>query len=155
NAARCLEVQVRELRTHGVLVVRDFVDPGRGEVLLDLPAQDGESGDDPRTCSTAALFERFAREFRSLHPQPGLAFARVEPDPRPGWRTYRVEHKHAAEFVLRKDYRADWEAEAKEEYTYFTQDDFEALFARLGMRILASTPLRTPWIVRNRFVGKF
>jgi hypothetical protein len=155
NAACCLEVQVPELKTHGVLVVRDFVDPGQGEVLLDLPADDGEQGSDPRTCSTAALFERFANEFRSLYPQPGFAYGRVEPDPRPGWRTYRVAHKHAAEFVLRKDYRVDWEAEAKEEYTYFTQAQFEALFARLGLRILASTPLRSPWIVRNRFVGKF
>jgi hypothetical protein len=155
NAARCLEVQVPELKTHGVLVVRDFVDPGHGEVLLDLPADDGEQGDDPRTCSTAALFERFAREFRSLHPHPGFAFSRVDPGARPGWRTYRTGHKHAVEFVLRKDYRTDWEAEAREEYTYFTQDQFEALFARLGLRILASAPLRTPWIVRNRFLGKF
>ncbi len=154
-AARCLEVQARELAPHGVLVVRDFVDPGPGEVLLDLPADDGEASDDPRRCSTAHLFERFARELRSLHARPGFDYARVDPDPRPGWRRYRLARTHAVEFVLRKDYRADWEAEAKEEYTYMTQEEFEACFARLGLRVLASTPLRTPWIVRNRFAGKF
>src|SRR4029077_9060953 len=60
----------------------------------------------------------------------------------------------AVEIALRKDYRADWEAEAKEEYTYITQDQFEAHVPALGRRVLASTPLRTPWIVRNRFAGK-
>ena len=39
----------------------------------------------------------------------------------------------------------------KEEYTYFTQDAFEACFAALGLRVLASVPLWNPWIVRERF----
>ncbi len=157
NAARALEVQARELRSHGVLVVRDFVAPARGEseVLLDLPDDDGERSVDLRACSTAALFERFAREFRSLASAPGFAFAREPADPRPGWRRYRVSHRLAVEFVLRKDYRTDWEAEVKEEYAYFTQEEFEETFARLGLRVLASTPLRVPWIVRNRFAGHF
>ncbi|MGK4009081.1 methyltransferase domain-containing protein [Sorangium sp. So ce1036] len=170
NAADALAAQVRQLSPGGVLVVRDFVDPGPGAVLLDVPADDGDDGPDPRSASTAALLERFAREFRSLSPEPGFPLSRVAPGrpagatpasspalpaPRPGWRRYRLAHKHAVEFVLRKDYRADWEAEVKEEYTYFSQAQFEALFARLGLRVLASTPLRNPWIVRNRFVGRF
>ncbi|AUX48964.1 hypothetical protein SOCE26_105090 [Sorangium cellulosum] len=161
NAADALAAQVEQLSPDGVLVVRDFVDPGPGQVLLDVPADDGEGGRDPRTASTAALLERFAGEFRSLSPEPGFPLVRVEdgpsgvPAPRPGWRRYQLAHKHAAEFVLRKDYRADWEAEVKEEYTYFSQAQFEALFARLGLRVLSSTPLRNPWIVRNRFAGRF
>ena len=43
----------------------------------------------------------------------------------------------------------------QEEYTYYTQAQFEALFARLGLRVLASTPLWNPWIVRHRFAGRF
>jgi hypothetical protein len=43
----------------------------------------------------------------------------------------------------------------QEEYTYFTQAQFERLFADLGLRILASTPLHNPWIVRHRFEGRF
>lgn len=169
NAADALAAQVRQLAPGGVLVVRDFVDPGPGMVLLDVPADDGDDSPDPRRASTAALLERFAREFRSLSPEPGFPLSCVMsgprgaapasspalPAPRPGWRRYRLAHKHAVEFVLRKDYRADWEAEVKEEYTYFSQAQFEALFARLGLRVLASTPLRNPWIVRNRFVGRF
>lgn len=162
NAADALAAQVEQLAPGGVLVVRDFLDPGPGQVLLDVPADDGDEGADPLSASTAALLERFAREFRSLSPEPGFPLSLVPPGPtgalpapRPGWRRYRLAHKHAVEFVLRKDYRADWDAEVKEEYTYFSQAQFEALFARLGLRVLASTPLRNPWIVRNRFAGRF
>lgn len=153
NAADALANQVRQLKPRGALVVRDFLDPGEDPVWLDLPADDDDGTDDHMVVSTAALFERFAREFRSLSERPGFAFERLAA-PRPGWRRYLVAHKHAAEFVLRKDYRADWDAEAKEEYTYFTQRRFEEVFASLGLRVLASTPVRNPWIVRHRFEGK-
>jgi len=127
-------------------------------VLLELPCEDG--ADDPAAppagtprASSAALFERFAREFRSLHATPGFRFE-AAPAPRAGWKRYRVAHKLAAEFLLRKDYRADWVAEVKEEYGYFAQARFEEVFAGLGLRVLASTPIRNPWIVRHRFDGK-
>src|SRR5262249_18306831 len=152
-AARALAVQAEQLRVHGVLVVRDFVDPGQGEVLLDIPNGDGDGSNDPRTASTSALFERFAREFRVLSTAPGFQFACVEGAGN-GWCRYRVTRKLAAEFLLRKDYRTDWESEVKEEYTYFSQAEFEALFARLGLRRLASPPLYNPWIVRHRFIGR-
>jgi SAM-dependent methyltransferase len=160
NAADALAAQVAELKPHGVLVVRDFLDPGPAPVLLDVAADDGDDSDDPRVCSTAALLERFSREFRVLAPRPGCAVERVSPGDglpplRAGRRRFRLSHKDAVEFVLRKDYRADWASEIKEEYTYFTQAGFEALFARLGLRVLASTPLRNPWIVRHRFQGRF
>jgi SAM-dependent methyltransferase len=153
-AGRTLAVQVHALRDYGVLVVRDFLDPGDGHVTLDLPTHDGDASDDPRSCSSAALLRRFAREYRSLHDRPG--FALVErPGAAEGWQRFELELRHAVEFVLRKDYRRDWEAEVKEEYTYYTQEEFEARYAKLGLRVLASTPIRNPWIVRNRFRGKF
>lgn len=155
NAAEALEAQAAQLKIGGVLVVRDFLAPGPGTVVLELPADDGDESDDPRACNTAALFERFAREFRSLSDQPGFAFERLGASPKEeGWRRYRLALHHATEFILRKDYRADWESEVREEYGYFTQAEFEAHFARLGLRMLASTPLRNPWILHNRWDGK-
>jgi SAM-dependent methyltransferase len=153
-AAEALAVQVKALREHGVLVVRDFLDPGADPVWLELPTDDGDASSDPRTCSSAALFERFAREFRSLSDAPGFALE-VDGEPAPARRRYRTTRKLAVEFLLRKDYREDWESEVKEEYTYFTQADFEARFRELGLRVLSSTPLHNPWILRNRFRGRF
>jgi hypothetical protein len=150
-----LAVQVEQLVDHGVLIVRDFVDPGPGEVLLDLPADDGDDSEAPATCSTAALFRRFAREFRVLWPAERRGFAYQALDgARPGWQRFRVARTHAAEFVLRKDYRQDWALEVQEEYTYATQAELEALLSALGLRVLASTPLWNPWILRHRWVGR-
>ena len=155
-AARALAVQVQALRPGGVLIVRDFLAPVDGSCTLELPTDDGDETDDPRTCCTAALLERFAREFRSLHHAPGIGVKRIDDGAaRPNRRTYRLSRKAAVEFLLRKDYRHDWEREVQEEYTYFTQARFEAAFAELGLRVLASTPIWNPWIVEHRFRGRF
>ncbi|MCB9746442.1 MAG: methyltransferase domain-containing protein [Alphaproteobacteria bacterium] len=158
RAAEALAAQARLLREGGVLIVRDFLDPGPGELWLELPADDGDDSEDPRSCSSAALLERFAREFRVLLPEAerGFPLRRVsEGPPLPeGWRRYALSRTHAAEFALRKDYRADWALEVQEAYTYFTQAEFEEAFAALGLRPLASTPLHNPWIVQNRFEGR-
>ncbi len=160
-AHRALQAQVPQLAPHGVLIVRDFLDPGTGEVWLDLPTDDGDDGedadggaDDPRACSSAALLRRFSTEFRALHDTPGFRLQDLG-SPEPKWHRFALDHRMAVEFILRKDYRRDWEAEVKEEYTYFTQERFEASYASLGLRVLASTPIRNPWIVRNRYVGRF
>src|SRR6187402_215914 len=157
-AARALEQQVTQLAIGGSLVVRDFVAPNAGVVLLDLPEDDGDSSEDPSRCSSAALFERFAREFRKLAETPGFAYEQSQPPETTelgaGWRRYRVDHRLATEFLLRKDYRSDWDSEVLEEYTYFTQARFEHEFARLGLRLLASMPVHNPWIVQNRFEGR-
>jgi hypothetical protein len=150
-AARCLAVQAGALAAGGVLVVRDFVAPDDPDADVFLDLRDDDDG--RRLGSDVALLERTAGEHRSLHPHPGFPITRVEPS-LPGWARFRLSRRHAVEFVLRKDYRDDWEAEIKEEYTYFTRARFEAVFAGLGLRVLASTPLRNPWIVRHRFDGR-
>lgn len=154
RAATCLENQVRALKAHGVLVVRDFLAPLSREVAIELPVDDGDDSLEPSRCSTAKLFERFASEFRSLHDARGFPLVE-EPARETGRRRFRTTLRLATEFVLRKDYRTDWVSEVKEEYTYFSQAEFEQLFACLGLRVLASTPIRNPWIVNHRFKGKF
>ncbi len=151
-----LDRQVAQLRTGGVIIVRDFVVPeGPERVHLDLPLDDGQADGAVAGLSTAALFERFARDWRSSLNRAGpLPYARLE-SPREGWARYRVALRAAAEFVLRKDYRADWDTELLEEYTYLSQDEFEAAFRARGLRVVVSAPLWNPWIVANRFQGRF
>jgi hypothetical protein len=156
-AAEALRVQSEQIAEDGVLIVRDFLAPEDELVLLDLPTDNGDEGAEVATCNSARLFERFATEFRLLHDAPGFAFEAVtdaSENLREGWRRYRVGLRMATEFILRKDYRRDWSAEAKEEYCYFTQSEFEEVFRGLGMRVLASTPLRNPWIVNHRYREK-
>ena len=141
-----LDNQVAQLKPRGVIIIRDFVIPdGPEHVFLDLPTADG----------TAALFEVFARDWRSsVNPDGPVPFASVE-SPRHGFVRFQLALRAAAEFVLRKDYRADWDTEVLEEYTYLSQAQFEAAFRARGLRIVTSRPLWNPWIVRNRFEKKF
>ncbi|PTL79948.1 methyltransferase domain-containing protein [Vitiosangium sp. GDMCC 1.1324] len=152
----CLDNQVRALRTGGVIIIRDFVIPdGPEEVFLDLSETDGASDGPVSGLSTAALFERFARDFRcSVNRNGPVPYTRLA-SPHAGHVRYRLALRAANEFVLRKDYRTDWDVELLEEYTYFSQAQFEASFRRRGLRILSSMPIRNPWILANRYEGRF
>ncbi len=154
---RTLRNQVVQLKTGGVLIIRDFVVPDDGQeiVRLDLSTADGSATGEIPELSTAALFEVFARDFRcSLNRTTGVRFARLA-CPRDGFARFETTLRYAAEFVLRKDYRNHWAPELLEEYTYFSQDDFERGFRSENLRIVVSMPLWNPWIVANRFKGKF
>lgn len=134
---RLLDNQVAELKPGGVLVIRDFVVPN-GPELVDLELLEAD---------TPALFLEFARTWKS-----STSPVRFE---QRGEKTFRVSLRTATEFVLRKDYRDHWATELLEEYTYFTQQDFERAFTERGLRIVVSVPLFNPWIVAHRFAGKF
>ncbi|MCC6810985.1 MAG: methyltransferase domain-containing protein [Deltaproteobacteria bacterium] len=150
---RLLDNQVRELKPGGVLIIRDFVIP-RGPTLcdLELPDDDGAADGEPRALSSAALFERFAKTWKSS--QAPLVFEALAART-PGHRRYRLPLRAAAELVLRKDYRDHWDTELLEEYTYFTQQEFERELTARGMRIVVSVELFNPWIVEHRYAGKF
>jgi len=151
-----LDNQVAQLKAGGVIIIRDFVVPdGPERVYLDLPVTDGANSGTIKDLSTAALFRRFAQEWRcSVTPDCEVPFTQVE-SPHVGYLRYEVTLRVAAEFVLRKDYRADWHTEVLEEYTYLSQEQFENAFRSRGLRIVTSRPLWNPWIVQNRFQGKF
>lgn len=153
HAARALAVQVRALAVGGVLVVRDFLLPDRAddEVTLELSEHD----DGRKLGSEAAVARLTAREWRSLADARGFGMRELRGDDVPaGWARFRLSLRHAVEIVLRKDYRDDWAQEIKEEYTYFGRARFEEVLASLGLRVLSSSPIRNPWIVRHRFEGK-
>jgi len=146
-----LRNQVAQLRPGGILAIRDFVapagtrTPGERPVDLALPVADG----------TAGWFERFCAEFRCLHhPSGGVPFTE-RPAAGAGTRRFRVDLRMATEFLLRKDYRDDWAVEILEEYLYFDQEEFEQALDAVGLRLLLSRPLWNPWIVENRFKGKY
>lgn len=151
--------QIAQLKSGGVLIIRDFVIPDNGNsiIFLDLPNNDGQSVGDIENLSSAALFEKFAQEFRSsvnMNDKMSVPPA-VVAGGSASLNRYQITLRAAAEFVLRKDYRADWATEILEEYTYLSQSEFEKAFRERGMRIVVSMPLWNPWIVENRFAGKF
>ena len=151
----CLDSQVRALRTDGVLIIRDFVAPdGPGMVDLDLREDDGsESGAIPGL-STWALWRRYAQTVRNSRHQPGTLPWEDLGSRDGGWHRLRCQHRDAQEFLLRKDYRQDWDVELLEEYTYWTQVELISAMERRGLRMVTATPIRNPWIVANRYHGR-
>lgn len=152
---RALANQTTALRPGGVLIVRDFVVPRFPPLLwLDVPTNDGLAAGFTETLSTAAAFELFCNWFRSSQNLDFPVPYRRLCEPRPGFARYEVAGRAAAEFLLHKDYRADFPAECKEEYTFYTQAEYEAAFARRDLRIVLSVELYNPWIAENRFLGR-
>ncbi|HSP06271.1 MAG TPA: class I SAM-dependent methyltransferase, partial [Acidobacteriota bacterium] len=121
-----LDNQVAQLKPDGVLIIRDFVIPtGPPVVHLDLPFDDGADAGPLRKLSTASFFELFAHHWRSsVNRTAPLSYKRMT-SPREGFARFEISLRAAAEFVLRKDYRAGWNVEILEEYTYFSQSEFE------------------------------
>lgn len=149
--------QVAQLKQSGVLIIRDFVIPDEAKkvVFLDLPNDDGASEGDIPALSTAVLFEIFARDFRSsLNMNSAVKYQKLISS-KQNFMRFETTLKTAAEFVLRKDYRDHWSPELLEEYCYYSQKDFEENFKKENLRIVVSMPLWNPWIVENRFAGKF
>jgi SAM-dependent methyltransferase len=162
HVKRLLDRQAAQLKVGGLLAIRDFVVPAAaGEVLLQLQGDDQPRGLAPgatryQSCSTAELFRAFAAEFKSsVHPRGGVPWkdvSHLSPFKDDGFGlSALVDHRSAVEFMLRKDYRDDWAAEILEEYTYFSKAQFEAELSQRGFKILVSTNLYNPWIIKNRF----
>lgn len=148
----CLDHQVAALRTGGVLIIRDFVAPdGPDEVVLSL-RDDHRADDGPIAGLSAwALWRRYAATVAHGRYRAGeLPWSDLGPSG-DGWRRIRCRLRDAQEFILRKDYRTDWDIELLEEYTYWTQSQFVAALERRGLRVVVAAPIRNPWIVANRY----
>jgi SAM-dependent methyltransferase len=158
NIERLLDNQTEQLSPGGILAIRDFVIPdfGKGNeiIILELPENDGTRTGTPAELNTAALFEKFFREFQcSAYGKGQGKYIRLQ-DETAGTARFETDLRSATEFILRKDYRADWDVEILEEYLYYTKTQFETEFKKRGLRIVISREIRNPWIITNRFEGK-
>lgn len=153
--AELLEFQVRKLKTGGTMLVRDYIMPPEGElVLLELP-NTPSAGKSAAELSDADLLVSFSQTARPMSEGCEGFFIEELMPRREGTRLFRLPHKWADEFIHRKNYRASWEKELKEEYTFYTWQDYRREFMRLGMRMVFSAPYWNPWVVRNCFEGRF
>lgn len=131
-----LKAALRVLKPGGQEVWRDMLKPVMiGNVLMRVDADDGinlidqsmtDGVLDYTKLSTRALFERFHQEFLG-----GSAFAyRLVTV---GQTEYiELQAEFAQEFILRKDYRDSWRQEILEKYTYWTLEEAELVFRRVG-----------------------
>jgi SAM-dependent methyltransferase len=151
RAYSTIKRQSEILKQGGIIVIRDFVKPTEMEVILDLSDKAL-----PSKPSDAELLVLFSQQARSLATPNEKGFpVRELSCTQKGTRRFCLYFADAVEFIRRKDYFSNWEIELQEEYGYFTQKEFEEIFASLGLRIIVSNPVFNPWIISNRYRGKF
>ncbi len=156
DVIRLLEAQHAKLKPGGTMVIRDYMMPPDGDyVLLELPSTPSR-GNTVADLSDADLLILFSQSARPL-PSGGSEGFFIEElrQRRESTRLFRLSHKWAVEFVQRKNYRANWANGIKQEYTFFTYQDFRREMARIGLRMTFSAPYWNPWIVKNMYKDRF
>ena len=129
------------LKKGGTMFVRDFARPPPGEfVLLEMPDKPsfGESLDKLSEADLLVWYSQHAQP--RLDPGCGGFFLEELPARLPGTRLFRLPHKWAYEFIMRKDDRARWETELPMEYTFFTMREFRKELIALGARVQYAAP---------------
>jgi len=151
-----LENQIKKLKLGGVMLIRDYLMPTDDDFVLlefpDIPSK-GKSVKDLSDADLLILFSQSARPLPSGGCE-GFFIDELKPK-REGTRLFRLMHDWAIEFIHRKDERENWDKERKEEYTFFNYDDYRKEFAKIGMRMIFSAPYWNPWVIKNRFNGRF
>jgi hypothetical protein len=165
-----LREKFRQTRRRGRIVIRDVVGPRdkEREVYLwcnDADGSDDDAGDVAAT-STAARFRRFARDFLADLRVAGRRGAetalRYREETVGGRRYFVLRLRDAVEFMLKKDYAANWRSEMNEEFAFWDFGQWKRELGDAGFVVLEdasdrgkhSRAYRNEWIVKNRFEGK-
>lgn len=146
------------LKFGGKIIIRDFVAPAVDqEVYLDIISTDGANFGKPKDLNSAALFELFIKDFKSSRfPNGGLANAVLEVESeQAGWRRFKLPHREAAEFVLRRAYADRWDEELKEEYLFWDQKKAQTEISARGFRTTQAQEVHNTWRHEHHFDGKF
>lgn len=153
---QALENQFALLKPEGLMLIRDYAKPDPdGYVLMEMPDV-RSTGEELHELSEADLLVWFS-EHASPNGDPGCAgFFIEELPPRfPRTRLFRLPHKWAYEFIMRKDDLSSWESNLPKEFTFFTQREYRKALRSLGARVYYSAPHWNDEYVKNRFEGHF
>lgn len=128
---------------------RDFSSPfWPGKVRIKLPTTP-EAMDVPYgKYSRAELFEIYARDLKTADYPNGVSFAEI-PSEDAQWREFELDGLAAANFILRMEYRRNWEPELKEQYLYWNLDERIAALEQVGFRVDYAAEVYNEWIYQN------
>lgn len=144
------------LKKGGQLFLRDYARPPPEEfVLMEMPDVPSKS-DALKDLSEADLLVWYAEHARPKNdPGCGGFFLEELPAKFPKTRLFRLPHKWAYEFIMRKDDRSHWESELPMEYTFFTKREIRKAMRALGMRVQYASPHWNDDVIAKNFEGHF
>lgn len=147
----------RYLKPGGHLFIRDFAEPVNADelVLMEMPD----------TASRSTKLEELSEpdlliwysEYATMQDEPSNAgfFLEELPARFPRTRLFRLPHKWAYEFIMRKDARHKWQAEVPKEYTFFNDREYHRTLNTLGLRVLYSAPHWDDMYIKKNFEKNF
>jgi SAM-dependent methyltransferase len=137
----------RVLKPGGYYAMRDFVAPDwPSTVRVYLSTEPGQKSG-YGALSKAELFEDFIKNFRSHDYPEGAEVVRGQTSA--GMQSFEAPGEFVANFMLRLQYTDNWEAEMREQYTYYTQQEHLDSLTRLDFRVDFAQPFHNPWIEAN------
>ncbi len=137
KVSRTLERHYSALKTDGFMYVRDYTTQNPGDYILMELQNMPSTGDSLHDLSEADLLIWFSENVRSGEALTTGGFYLEELPARfPKTRLFRLPHKWAYEFILRKGDRTLLEADLDTEYTFATQRDLRRELRSLGARLL-------------------
>lgn len=156
---RYLQNQLEQLKVGGMIVMHGYLSPDNNEnnhVLLELSDYSSNS-QSLKKLSEAELLIRFSQTAKKFDRKGHQGFYLEELEARiKHTRLFRLSHKWANEFLLRKDKRAIWDDEINKEYTPFTMEELSREVFEMGARLVYAAPywdketLETKYIPRCR-----
>jgi hypothetical protein len=136
-----LRRQFKMLKNGGTMFLQEYAQPPAGEYVLLQMTDEISNGDDPETLCDADLLVWYAQYARPKQDPGCTGFFLEELPPRfPKTRLFRLPHKWAYEFLMRKDDRARFESDISVELTFFTMNEFRRELRMLGSRVQYSAP---------------
>lgn len=138
----------RILKPGGYYAMRDFVAPEWPKRVRIVLSRAPGSAKGYGAFSKADLFAHFAKNFKSHDYDPARDLVK-ELTATSSDRSFEAPGEMVANFLLRIDYTENWEAELKEQYTYYNQGEHSASLLRHGMRVDFSLAYRNPWIEKQ------
>ena len=142
------------LKEDGYIFIQGYSMPPEDEyVLIEIPHD--EHAKKEKRPSDAELLVLYADKARPHKDSNYCGFYLEElPSRFPKTRLFRLPHKWAYEFLLRKAKRKEWDEELHKEYTFFSQQEYRDVLRRFGTRVLYTTPHWDEQIVKNHFHKK-
>ncbi len=138
-----LAVANRSLKQSGIIVIKDFVKPYNSRKVIHLVHKKDDLTEINSFAKFAAGFRRYGR------PVTYKVIAETE-----STLTIKTDLASAYEYIFRKDYQQNWQAELAEQYGFISLEGMKQRLEKAGFRIKHATTSENKWITENRIKNK-
>jgi len=130
------------LKEDGYIFIQGYASPQNDDyVLMEIPTEARSQNSPDAPLNDAELLISYSENARPHADSSYWGFYLEELPARfPRTRLFRLPHKWAYEFLLRKAKLKEWDEELHKEYTFFTHRGYRQTLKRFGVRVLYSAP---------------